>query len=88
MSTLIDMLMRNTCRAVHNRYNKLKRRKLMWEQFLSEVTAIDDKSQGGTLPETRTREKGSVVPPRTLIRTAARSGTMGCLHVLRTSEKN
>ena len=42
MSTLIDMFMRNTRRAVHNRYNELKRRKLTWEQFLSEVTVIDD----------------------------------------------
>ena len=43
MSTLIDMFMRNTCCAVHNRYNKFKRRKLTWEQSLSEVTVIDDK---------------------------------------------
>ena len=28
MSTIIDMYMSNSCRAVHNRYNKLKRRKL------------------------------------------------------------
>ena len=42
VSTLIDMFMRNTRRAVHNRYNELKRRKLTWEQFLTEVTVIDD----------------------------------------------
>ena len=46
------------------------------------------KSQGGTLPEIRTRKKGSVVLPRTLIKTTARYRTVGFLHVLRTSGKN
>ena len=43
VSTLIDMFIRNTHRAVHNRYNELKRLKLTLEQFLTEVTVIDDK---------------------------------------------
>ena len=42
MSTLIDIFMRNTRQAVHNSYIKLKRRKLTWEQFLSEITMIND----------------------------------------------
>ena len=42
MSTIINMFMRNTCCAAHNQYNILKRRKFMWEQFLSEVTVIVD----------------------------------------------
>ena len=29
-------------KAVHNRYNELKRRELTWEQFLTKVTVIDD----------------------------------------------
>ena len=39
---LIDMFMRNTWRAVHNRYKELKRQELIWEQFLTEVTVIND----------------------------------------------
>ena len=40
--TLIDMFMRNTCCAVHDRYKELKQQDLTWEQFLTEVTVIDD----------------------------------------------
>ena len=40
--TLIDMFMQNTRRAVHDRYKELKQRELTWEQFLTEVTVIDD----------------------------------------------
>ena len=40
--TLINMFMRNTCRAVHNKYKELKQRELTWEQFLTEVTVIND----------------------------------------------
>ena len=42
LPTLIDMFMRNTQRAVHDRYKELKRQELTWEQFLTEVTVIDD----------------------------------------------
>ena len=40
--TLIDMFMRNTCCAVHDRYKELKQQDLTWEQFLTEVTVIND----------------------------------------------
>ena len=40
--TLINMFMRNTCCAVHDRYKELKQQDLTWEQFLTEVTVIDD----------------------------------------------
>ena len=40
--TLIDMFMRNTRRAVHDRYKELKQQELTWEQFLTEVTVIND----------------------------------------------
>ena len=42
LPTLIDMFMRNTRRAVHNRYKELKRQELTWEQFLTELTIIND----------------------------------------------
>ena len=42
MPTLIDMFMCNTRRALHNRYKELKQRELTWEQFLTEVTVIND----------------------------------------------
>ena len=40
--TLIDMFMRNTWHAVHDRYKELKQQDLTWEQFLTEVTVIND----------------------------------------------
>lgn len=42
MLTLINMFIWKTRQAIHTRYNELKRLKLTWEQFLSEVTVIDD----------------------------------------------
>ena len=42
LKILIDMFMRNTWRAVHDSYKELKRQELTWEQFLTEVTVIDD----------------------------------------------
>lgn len=42
MATLIDIIMKNMRRIVHNRYNKLKRHKFTWNQFLSEVIVVDD----------------------------------------------
>ena len=36
------MFMRNTWRAVHDRYKELKQQELTWEQFLTVVTVIDD----------------------------------------------
>ena len=36
------MFMRNTWCAVHDRYKELKQQDLTWEQFLTEVTVIDD----------------------------------------------
>ena len=34
--------MRNTRRAVHDWYKELKRQELTWEQFLTEITVIND----------------------------------------------
>ena len=36
------MFMRNTWRAVHDRYKELKQQDLTWEQFLTEITVIND----------------------------------------------
>ena len=41
--TLIDMFMKNTCHAVHNRYKKSKQQELKWDQFLKELIVIDNK---------------------------------------------
>ena len=40
--TLIDMLMHNTHHAVHDWHKELKKWEPTWEQFLIEVTVIDD----------------------------------------------
>ena len=62
MSTLINMFMRNTRRAVHNRYNKLKRCKLTWEQFLSEVTVIDDEDPRWDTSRNKDKKEGKCCP--------------------------
>ena len=46
---LIDVFMFNTCRAVHDWYKELKQRELTWEQFLTEVTVINNKEDVGIL---------------------------------------
>ena len=40
--TLSGMFMCNTRHAEHDRYKELKQHELTWEQFLTEVTLIDD----------------------------------------------
>ena len=62
VSTLIDMFMRNMCRVVHNRYNELKRHKLMWEQFLTEVTVIDDKESRQDTSKHKNKYDGKCCP--------------------------
>ena len=62
VSTLIDMFMRNTRRAVHNRYNKLKRRELTWEQFLTEVTVIDDEESRWDTSQHKNKYEGKRCP--------------------------
>ena len=42
LPTLINMFMLKTCHSVHNRYKELKQQELKWEQYLTEVTLIDD----------------------------------------------
>ena len=42
LPTIIEMFMRNTQHAVHDWYKELKRQELTWEQFLTEVTVIND----------------------------------------------
>ena len=43
MLTLIVIFMHNTGSAVHDWYKELKQQELTWEQFLTEVTVVDDK---------------------------------------------
>ena len=62
MFTLIDMFMRNTRCAVHNRYKKLKRRKLTWEQFLSEVTVINDEESRWDTSRNKDKKEGKRCP--------------------------
>ena len=62
MSTLIDMFMRNTCCAIHNRYIELKRRKLTWEQFLSEVTVVDDEESRWDTSRNKDKKEGKRCP--------------------------
>ena len=38
----INMFKRNTFCALHDWYKELKQQELSWEQFLTEVTVIDD----------------------------------------------
>ena len=62
MSTLINIFMRNTRRAVHNRHNVLKRRKLTWEQFLSEVTTIDNEKSRWDTSRHKDKKEGKCCP--------------------------
>ena len=62
VSTLIDMFMRNTRRAVHNRYNKLKHCELTWEQFLTEVTVTDDEESRWDTSQHKNKYEGKRCP--------------------------
>ena len=72
MSTLIDMFMRNTRRTVHNRYNKLKRRELTWEQFLTEVTVIDDEESRCDTSQHKNKYEGKRCPALDNLETASK----------------
>ena len=60
--TLINMFMRNTCCAVHNRYKELKQRDLTWELFLKEVTVIDDEEVQWDSSKRKEDDKGRHLP--------------------------
>ena len=43
LPTLIDMIMRKTCRTVNLRYKQLMQQELTWDQFLTKVTFTNNK---------------------------------------------
>ena len=62
MPTLIDMFMCNTRRAVHDWYKELKQRELTWEQFLTEVTVIDDEEARWDSSKKKEAQEGNRCP--------------------------
>ena len=62
MPTLINMFMRNTRRAVHDWYKELKQRELTWEQFLTEVTMIDDEEARWDSSKRKEAQEGNCCP--------------------------
>ena len=62
LPTLINLFMRNTCCAVHNQYNELKRQELTWEQFLTEVTVIDNEEASWDTSKRRDKNEGKRCP--------------------------
>ena len=49
-------------RAVHNRYNELKHQELTWEQFLTEVTVINNKEARWDTLKRRDKNEGKHCP--------------------------
>ena len=62
MPTLINMFMCNTPRAVHNRYKELKQQELTLEQFLTEVTVIDDEEAQWKSLKQKEAQEGNCCP--------------------------
>ena len=60
--TLIDMFMRNTRCAVHDWYKELKQRELTWEQFLTEVTVINDEEACWDSLKRKEAQEGNCCP--------------------------
>ena len=56
--TLIGMFMKNTCYAVHGNYNDLKQQDLTWEQFLTEVTIINNEEAWWDFSKRKEDDKG------------------------------
>ena len=54
--------MRNTWHMVHNQYNELKRQELNWEQFLTEVTVIDNEEARWDTSKLRDKNEGKHHP--------------------------
>ena len=52
----------NTRHAVHNRYKELKQRELTWEQFLTEVTVIDDEEACWDSSKQKEAKEGKCCP--------------------------
>ena len=90
LPTLIDMFMRNTQRAVHNRYKELKRQELTWEQFLTEVTIIDDEEARWDSSKRKEDDKDKNVRPQVTRgqKPARRKLEMVYLSVLKSSARN
>ena len=62
LPTLIYLLMRNIWRMVHNWYNELKRQELTWEQFLTEVTVINNEEAWWDTLKRRDKNEGKCCP--------------------------
>ena len=60
--TLIDLLMCNTCYAVYDRYKGLKQWELTWEQFLTELTVIDDEEACWDSLKQKEAQEGNCCP--------------------------
>ena len=56
------MFIRNTCHAVHDRYKELKQQDLTWEQFLTEVTVINDEEAWWDSSKRKEDDKGRHLP--------------------------
>ena len=60
--TLINMFMRNFYCAVRDRYKELKQQDLTWEQFLMEVTVINDEEAWWDSSKRKEDDKGRHLP--------------------------
>ena len=60
--TLLNMFMQNFCHAVHDKYKKLKQRELTWEQFLTEVTVINDEEACWDSSKQKEAQEGNCCP--------------------------
>ena len=90
LPTLIDMFIRNTQRALHYWYKKLKRQELIWEQFLTEVTVIDDEEAKWDSSKRKEDDKDKKVRPQVTRgqKPARRRPEMVYLSVLKSSARN
>ena len=62
MPTLIDMFMCNTRCAVHDWYKELKHQELTWDQFLTEVTVINDEEARWDSSKRKEAQEGNCCP--------------------------
>ena len=90
--TLIDMFMRNTRRAVHDWYKELKQQELTWEQFLTEVTVINDEEAHWDSSKRKEAQEGNCCPVHgngvNVQKPAQRSRRVLCQIVLKSFDKN
>ena len=62
LPTLNNLFNINTQHAVHNWYNELKRQELTWEQFLTEVTVINNEEARWDTLKQRDKNEGRRCP--------------------------